>query len=142
MPTKKKKTQLDRIEQGTNRPLKLITPLASQLDRIEHAINGNGREGLLDRAMRLETLMAESTANSLRNSSSIDKLMTATHELKDSVDAHHRSVHLNSLITKARFWVVMFATLVGFNLISRYIPGAVTLLFAWLGLPNVHIPLE
>jgi hypothetical protein len=82
------------------------------------------------------------TENSLRNSTAIAALKDSMHELGDSIVAHHKTTHLDSLIRKTKFWVVFFAALVGLNLLSRYIPGAITLLFQFLGFPNVHIPLE
>jgi hypothetical protein len=139
----KKITQLDRIEQAGNRPQ--TTEAAegeTQLDRIEHAINGNGREGLLSRAARLETLMVSATENSLRNSTATAALTEKMHEMSDTLTEHCKSTHLDGLIRKTKFWVAIFAALIGLNLISRYIPGAVTLLFQILGVPNVHIPME
>jgi hypothetical protein len=139
----KKLTQLDRIERAGNQPQTVLPAEGeTQLDRIEPAINGNGREGLLSRAARLETLMLSSTENSLRNSTAIAALGDKMHETNDSLGAHCKTTHLDGLIRKTKFWVAIFAALVGFNLISRYIPGAITLLFQLLGVPGVHVPLE
>ena len=138
----KKPTQLDRIEKTIGGQRNLAHVDAAQMTHVENALYGNGREGLISRTARIETSLEAAAANTARNSEGITKLLTATEELKASIEVHHKSPHLSILMTKAKFWVAVFGSLLGFNLLSRYIPGAITLLFAWLGLPGVHIPLE
>jgi len=136
------KTQLDRIEEGVASQRNFAHVDAEQMTHIENALYGNGREGLISRTARIEEALAQGTANSVRNSAGIEKLLEKTTELKACVDAHHKTLHLDTLMRKAKFWVTIFAALIGFNLISRYIPSAITLLFQLLGVPGVHLPLE
>ena len=141
MTKKKKTTQLDRIENAGNRPESQHSD-GSQLDRIERAIYGNGREGLQGRAARIEEHIEFITENSKRNSEGISQLLQATAALKFSVDTHHAAFHLNAMLPKPKFWMAICGAFVVMHLISTYVPNVFNFVMALRGAPTIKLPLS
>ncbi len=126
------------------------TTTQEQLDRIENAILGNGREGLLARTARIEEKLEatiklaeetkdESGATIIRIEESIEKVTGLVNELTSSVKSHHETIHLSNLLKKKEFWVIVFVGYIALHMISTYVPSLWNLIAASLGLTKLTI---
>ena len=131
----------------------------TQLDRIEGAILGNGREGLLTRTARIEEQLKtvvdvakENNAAALeadtramehieRISTEISSLVVTVATLSVSVTAHHKTEHLSDLMKKKSFWAGIIGAFVVLHLLSTYVPNAWDWAMIMLGIPKLVIPI-
>ena len=131
----------------------------TQLGRIEDALYGNGKEGLLVRVARIETaqtdakdaamkaqISAERSVDSVELLSSkalqaVNNLVVKQTEMNALVKMHIETEHLSGLIKKKEFWVLIVIGFVVLHTIVTYLPGGWDWLIALLGLPQLHIPI-
>ncbi len=131
----------------------------SQLDRIEGALIGNGREGLLARTARIEERLeatAESTnaakdaadlaarkadEASMRALNSANALAVNVEKMNDLLVKHVEMAHLASMMKKKSFWVSIFMGFVILHLVSTYMPNLWDAVMIFLGIPKLIIPI-
>lgn len=147
-----------------------MTANKTQLDRIESALIGNGREGLIARTARMEEQLkvavsaasdAKSEAEKARATAEVlSDLLAEKHnelssdissihndvklslvQLTASVTAHHNSTHLAEVMKKKSFWVTIIGAYVFLHLIATYVQNAWDWLMLMLGIPKLIIPL-
>jgi len=128
-----------------------------QLERIENAIIGNGREGLLDRTARIEenlkttqeqvedaklaAIRAEektdtAIAKVLENVSTLAVNMVT---MTNTLTTHLGTDHLSVLMKKKHFWVLLVSGFILLHIISEYVPGLWDAGMMFLGLPKLII---
>jgi len=131
----------------------------SQLDRIEDAISGNGREGLLDRTARIEerivsiACLAEDAKNSsieaaVKSEAAVTKvaetvqtLAISATKLSEALATHLGTDHLSTLIRKKSFWMLIVVGYIALHLVSTEVPSLWDALMVFLNLPKLAIPL-
>lgn len=131
----------------------------TQLDRIEAAIIGNGREGLLGRTARIEEKLVVQTsiateakitaelacASADRAARDAEKnisvLAISINKLTEVVDAHHKKEHFSELIKKKSFLVSVALVVIVLQLITMYLPNLWDAIVITLGAPHLTIPL-
>ena len=120
----------------------------TQLDRIENAILGNGREGLLAQAARMEEAIKttaerqeEAAASFLIACEGINKLTRTVDSLADTVKSHHASMHFSDLLKKKAFWMILVGGYIGLHLIATYVPSLWDGIVLGVGLPALRIPI-
>ena len=141
-------------------PAKKPKEESTQLDRIEDAILGNGREGLLDRTARIEekvitidesateakTLATEYAKKSgeavEKVANSVGELSTTVSRLTDTMVQHIGTDHSSVLIRKKAFWMLIVVGFISLHLVSTYVPNVWDALMVFLGLPKLVIPLS
>lgn len=137
-----------------------------QLDRIESAILGNGHEGLLARTARIEEqtkaidekvdLAADAareakiaandaavSANEavIKAAKSISDLAVVVGKLDVSVQAHHNTDHLSTLIRKKEFWAALVVIYIILHVVATYVPNVWDGIMTLVGLPKLILPI-
>jgi hypothetical protein len=123
-----------------------------QLDKIEKALIGNGREGLIPRMARIEEKIETSTnlSKEAKESSekasekadhAIDELKIAVIKLEGIVTSHIKTEHLSALMKKKEFWAFIVVGYIALHFISTYIPNLWNIIATLVGLPKLEIPL-
>lgn len=129
------------------------SPYSDQLDRIENAIIGNGREGLLGRTARIEErlntvddLVEEAKKTAETEISELKKLMHQLEinviELGGALKTHIGTDHLSVLMRKKQFWAVIVVLFITLHIIATYIPNLWDAIMMLVGLPKLVIPLN
>jgi len=134
-------------------PAKNVTH--SQLDRIEGALIGNGREGLLARTARIEEQIkaarelagdaktaAVEAAEEARTTSkeaidAIHKVAIDVTAIGVAVTAHHKQKHLADLLKEPKFYAILIVAYITLHSISTYAPSAWAWLMKLVGLPTL-----
>lgn len=139
---------------------------AKQLDRIESAILGNGHEGLIARTARIEeqtksidekvdaaaqaakeAKLAASDAAVAANEAvtkaaeSITDLASVVKQLDFSVQAHHNTDHLSTLIRKKEFWAALVVIYIILHVVATYVPNVWDGIMTLVGLPKLILPI-
>jgi hypothetical protein len=132
----------------------------AQLDRIERAIIGDGREGLLAQTARIEErvkavastaenakLEAEKATEAaqkgfLRTYEAINALTLNVNKLTTSVDTHHKSVHFYDLLKRPKFWTFLIVGFIILHFVSTYVPVVWDGVMIMVGLPHLAIPVK
>jgi hypothetical protein len=142
-------------------PTKASTSLSSneQLDRIEKAILGNGREGLIARTARIEEKLevareareeiiktTETTTSANRKaikdvSDKVTEVSINVIKLEEAVKAHINTDHLSVMMKKKSFWMALFLMLIAVNLMALYVPNLWDFIMRILGIPKLIVPM-
>ena len=143
------------------------SPYKDQLDRIEKALIGNGREGLIAQTARIEESQKATTelAREARNAASIAavKASDAAEKADDAVEKaanvvtqlsyivttvnadlmrHVGTDHISVLIKKKGFWTLIVLGFITLHLLATYVPNLWDGLMILLGIPKLVLPLN
>lgn len=127
------------------------TEKSKQLDRIENAILGNGKEGLLARTARIEenldatTCLAKEVKESAEKSAektdeAIGELKMSILKLENTIRTHIGTDHLSELMKKKEFWSIIILGFITLHIIATYLPNLWNLIVMIVGLPKLVIP--
>jgi hypothetical protein len=131
----------------------------TQLDRLESAIIGNGREGLIAQVARIderseniekmsnraigaaEDVAKASEEGFIKTYQVINELTINVNKIASSVEAHHKTEHFSELLKKRSFYIIVVVGFVVLHLVATYTPNVWDFLMALLGLPHLIIPI-
>lgn len=143
---------------------------SNQLDRIEAAIIGDGKEGLLGRTARIEEKLiavaksadiAQSKADEVARitaavaeavTEKTDRTISKTEDLLNaltisvvkltaSVEEHHKTEHFSDLLKKRSFYLTIFFGFIIMHFIATYVPNLWDGAMYLIGVPKLVIPL-
>jgi hypothetical protein len=118
----------------------LLQSVSARLDQVHEALYGNGdpTKSMMASQVRQEAGIVAAAASATRAAEKADALAAKIDIVVTSVNQHHSTLHLSSLLKSAKFWGYGLLAFVGVNLlvdVGR--PLAVALIKAWTG---VQIP--
>src|SRR4030042_4582364 len=145
----------------------MASPYKDQVDRIEKALIGNGREGLIAQTARIEECQKATAelAKEARNAAGIaavkaseaaekaddavtkaantvNTLALTVNTISNALTAHTGTDHISVLMRKKGFWTLIVLGFITLHLLATYVPNLWDGLMVLLGIPKLILPIN
>ena len=101
----------------------VLSGIQESLQHVSDAIYGNGTEGLRTLTAGNSQSIEEIKKMITSLTTSIGNLTQAVSDLTISVDRHHHSLHMEDIIKKPAFWIILILGLGALHSVYTYSPG-------------------